>query len=119
MKGGGQEMLVLVFRELVHRTRVIKGSMLDVERTALACALMFFEDTELQRLLRYSVFGLLSRGTRADSRRKNFYGINAFGIGRSPVDPNCTICVPAVDLAMNHVAFDGRKTVASNLPSPS
>jgi hypothetical protein len=42
MKGGGQEMLVFVVRELVNRTRVIKGSMLDVERTALACALMFF-----------------------------------------------------------------------------
>lgn len=53
------------------------------------------------------------------SRTLNFYGTNAFGIGRSPVDPNCTICVPAVDLPMNHVAFDGRNTVASNLPSPS
>ncbi len=44
---------------------------------------------------------------------------NALGSGTSPAAPNCWISVPAVERWMNHVEFEGRKTPASVLPSPS
>ena len=47
------------------------------------------------------------------------YGTNAFGIGLSPVAPNCRINVPAVSVNEYHVAADGLNTVASIFPSPS
>ena len=47
------------------------------------------------------------------------YGTKAFGTGRSPFCPKVWIKVPAVDLFTYQVEFDGRKTAASDLPSPS
>lgn len=44
------------------------------------------------------------------------YLTNAFGTGRSDDNPKPWIEVPAVKRWAYHVAFDARKTVASNLP---
>ena len=43
----------------------------------------------------------------------------AFGIGTSPVAPNCWIKTPAVERLAYHVEFEGRNTAASIFPSPS
>lgn len=47
------------------------------------------------------------------------HGINAACVGTSPFAPKARIVVPPDDLFMYQVPFEGRKTAASVLPSPS
>ena len=53
------------------------------------------------------------------SVRAHIQRTNAFGIGRSPLTPNGRIRVPPVERSVYQVPLDGRKIVASYLPSPS